>query len=229
MKRNILWSIFIFASLAAILSVGNHYNFFYVPDTLLLVVRWLVTGSLISYALMRRTLATWIMVSMVIGAEIGYDWPGFATNLHVLSEIFLRMIKVIIAPLLFGTLVTGIAQHADLRKVGRMGIKAFIYFELATTAALFIGLGAINISQAGVGLPMNHLSSEQKAAQQLPPPTPTAHDIILHVFPENIAKSVADNQVLQIVVFSIVFGVALALVREDKRKPMLVFTDSLAE
>jgi len=121
--------------------------------------------------------------------------------------------------------VSGIAGHADLKKVGRIGVKAIVYFEVVITIALFIGLAAINISKAGVGVTLPVSASTQGIAAA----RPTAEEIILHVFPENIAKSVADNQVLQVVVFSIIFGIALALVREAKRKPMLAFAESLAE
>src|SRR6185369_11587183 len=161
-----------------------------------------------------------------VGAEIGHDFPHFAVGLRLLSQIFLQMIKVIIAPLLFATLVSGIAGHADLKKVGRMGIKAIVYFEVVTTLALVIGLGAINLSKAGVGMQLPAAATAEKITAA----KPTAAEIILHVFPENIAKSVAENQVLQIVVFSIIFGIALALVKkEDKRRPMLAFTESLSE
>src|SRR5262249_2656159 len=156
----------------------------------------------------RRTLATWIVLAMVLGAEIGYDFPAFAVNLRVLAQIFLRLIKVIIAPLLFGTLVSGIAAHSDLKKFGRMGVKALIYFELVTTAALFIGLAAINLSQAGVGAAIPANPSEQIPVEKL-----SATETVLHAFPENIAKSVAENQILQVVVFSILFGIALAMVK----------------
>ncbi|HNQ61011.1 MAG TPA: cation:dicarboxylase symporter family transporter [Bacteroidia bacterium] len=173
----------------------------------------------------KKSLTAWILYSMFIGTEIGYDAPDFAVHLQVLSKIFLKLIKTIIAPLLFSTLVVGIAGHASLKQVGRMGLKSLIYFEVVTTIALFIGLFAINISQAGVGI-------------DLPPPPPgetlvgqkqTAEEVILHIFPENVAKSIADGQVLQIVVFSILFAIGLALVNEAKRKPMLDFTESLAE
>ena len=187
-------------------------------------MRWAAILALCVYATVKRSLTTWILVSMFVGAEIGYDFPRFATSLRLLSQIFLQMIKVIIAPLLFATLVSGIAGHADLKKVGRMGIKTIIYFETVTTFALIIGLAAINISKAGVGVHLAAATTEKIAAVK-----PTAAEIILHVFPENIAKSIAENQVLQIVVFSILFGIALAMVREDKRRPMLVFAESLAE
>jgi proton glutamate symport protein len=135
------------------------------------------------------------------------------------------MIKTIIAPLLFATLVFGIAGHSDLKQVGRMGWKSILYFEVVTTIALFIGLAAINISKAGMGISMPTGAHEE--LEKVPPQT--LNDIILHIFPENIAKSIAEGQVLQIVVFSIIFGIALAMVREDKRQPMLRATESLSE
>src|SRR5499427_2838364 len=132
---------------------------------------------------------------MFIGAEIGHDWPGIAVQLRLLSLIFLNLIKTIIAPLLFSTLVVGIAGHSNLKQVGRMGIKALLYFEVVTTLALFIGLAAINLSKAGVGvnLPPAAQTEQLAAAKE------TATDVILHIFPENIAKSVAEGQVLQVV------------------------------
>ena len=187
--------------------------------------RWLAVAALIAYATVRRSLTTWIIVAMIAGAEIGHDWPNAATNLRVLGSIFLRMIRMIIAPLLLSTLVGGIAGHVDLRKVGRMGVKAIVYFEAVTSIALFIGLAAINISRAGVGV---HLAPAA-ANQQVPVVHQTASDVILHIFPENIAQAIAENQVLQVVVFSIVFGIALAMVREERRRPMLNFCGSLAE
>jgi proton glutamate symport protein len=217
-------TIFLFA-LAAALSVANHYALFAVPAQVLVGSRWLAIAGLFVYACRRKSLTTWILVSMVVGAEIGHDWPAVAINLRVLSLVFLRMIKTIIAPLLFATLVVGIAGHSDLKQVGRMGIKALIYFEVVTTIALFIGLAAINISRAGFGINLPPpAKTEQLAAVKQ---TPT--DIILHIFPENIAKSIAEGQVLQIVVFSIVFGIALAMLSDKKRRPMLSFAESLAE
>jgi len=212
-------------AVAALVTVVHAYDLVALPAEALLAVRWVAIAVLIAYAVVRRSLTTWILTSMVIGAEIGHDFPAFAVNLRVLSLIFLRMIKTIIAPLLFGTLVVGIAGHTDLKKVGRMGVKALVYFEVVTTLALFIGLAAINISRAGVGVhipPVEH-KEELAAVKQ----TPT--DIILHIFPENVAKSVAEGQVLQIVVFSILFGIALGLLLEDRRRPMLTFAESLSE
>jgi proton glutamate symport protein len=210
---------------AAVLFIGDRYGLFHAPATATAVIRWFAIALLIPYAVARRSLTTWILVSMVMGAEIGHDFPAFAVNLRVLSLIFLRLIKTIIAPLLFGTLVVGIAGHHDLKQVGRMGVKALIYFEVVTTLALFIGLAAINISKAGVGV-----NAPPALHAELPPAQKqTAADIILHAFPENIAKSVADGQVLQIVVFSIIFGIALALLSDQRRRPMLTFCESLSE
>src|SRR5689334_21472525 len=211
---------------AAVLYLAGRYAGLQAPAAATATVRWLALLALIIYAFARRSLTTWILVAMVLGAEIGHDFPRFAVNLRVLSQVFLSMIKVIIAPLLFATLVSGIAGHADLKKVGRMGAKAIIYFELVTTVALVIGLAAINISKAGEGAKMPPAITAEKITAA----RPTAGEIILHIFPENIAKSVADNQVLQIVVFSIVFGIAVAMVRnEAKRSTMLAFAESLSE
>ena len=211
--------------IAAILASLNHFDLLEVPDIALTFFRWLAAASLILYSIKRKSLTTWILISMVIGASIGHDFPDIAVKLQVLSKVFLKMIKSIVAPLLFATLVYGIAGHADLKQVGRMGWKSIVYFEIVTTIALFIGLAAINISKAGVGIQPPKTMHE--ALEEVPPQS--FNDIILHIFPENFAKSVAEGQILQIVIFSIVFGIALALVREDKRMPMLNFTESLAE
>jgi proton glutamate symport protein len=181
---------------------------------------------LIVYAIRKKSLTTWILVSMVAGAEFGYELPEIGKNLQVLSDIFLRLIKTIIAPLLFATLVVGIAGHADIKQVGRMGWKSILYFEVVSTIALFIGLLAINISKAGVGvvLPPN---------PDQPPITgikaQTMSDFILHIFPENIAKAIYEGQILQIVIFSIIFGIAVAMVKEKFRSPLIKFTESLSE
>lgn len=192
---------------------------------LALTVRWAFVGLLCAYAWTRRSLTIWILAGLAAGAEIGYDAPGAAVHFQVLGSIFLRLIKVIIAPLLFGTLVVGIAGHADLKKVGRMGVKAIVYFEVVSTIAIVIGLAAINISRAGVGiqLPAAATTDLQKVAPH------SASDLILNAFPENIAKSIAEGQVLQVVLFSLLFGLALAMVPEPKRRPMLALAESLSE
>jgi proton glutamate symport protein len=221
------------AGIASALWAVNHYTGVSIHPYTLTGFRWAAIVALCGYSFFRRSLTPWIFAGMLVGAEIGHDLTfvsdaarlRIATNLQVLSAIFLRLIKTIIAPLIFSTLVVGIAGHSNLKQVGRMGIKALLYFEIVTTVALFIGLGAIHLSRAGVGLtpPPNASTATVSAAHQ------NWTDVVLHIFPENIAKSVAEGQVLQVVVFSIIFGIALALIGEEKRRPMLAFCEALSE
>lgn len=224
MQRRVLLATLILVLIAAVAGATNFLGVTPWSATTLEITRWLAIGALLLYGCLHRTLPTWILIGMILGAEIGHDFPSFALNLRLLAQIFLRVIKVIIAPLLFATLVSGIAGHADLKKVGRMGVKAIVYFEVVSTLALFIGLAAINVSRAGVGAQIPSSPTEQIQVEKL-----TAAEVVLHAFPENIAKSVAENQVLQVVVFSIIFGIALAMVKNDRKRPMLVFTESLTE
>lgn len=223
-KNNIL---FIFATLFIIvlLNLLDSFQIFSIDKSTLFLSRWVGLIAICYYGFKKKSLTTWIFISMVLGAEFGYDFPDLAVNLKVLSQIFLRLIKTILAPLLFATLVVGIASHSNLKQMGRMGIKSLIYFEVVTTIALFIGLGAINYSQAGVGieLPKVQVDKIEVAAQK------TTSDILLSVFPENIAKSISEGHVLQIVVFSIIFAIALSMLSEEKKKPMLDFCESLSE
>lgn len=178
------------------------------------------------FAWRKKSLTIWILFGLVAGAEFGYDLPHTAGGLQFLSEIFLRMIKTIIAPLLFATLVNGIAGHTDLKQVGRMGWKSLLYFEIASTLALFIGLLAINISKAGVGINLSALTGNIPAAV---PKMQTTQEFILHIFPENIAKAIAEGNILQIVIFSIIFGIALSMLNKKYKSPMLKLTASLTE
>src|SRR5687767_4468199 len=250
-----LLSIFLFTAVT-ILHFLDMWKWADLSDDVLLASRWIVVASLVLFAVYKRSLTTWILVAMAIGVEIGVDFPEGSQDLKFLSTIFLRLVKTIVAPLLFATLVVGIASHANLKQVGRMGWKSLLYFELVTTIALVIGLVAINISKAGVGIdvPADLLrdlpKSSEKALQQkiitildstgvsTPPdllsrlpdaPGKTWQDHILDVFPENIIKSVYEGSVLPIVVFSIIFGIALALLSEQKKRPFLNFAESLAE
>jgi len=226
-KSVLLTAALLLLALALLLSFARDHGVA-MPGTLLLALRWIALAVLIAYAVARRSLTVWILVAMCVGAEIGHDAPAFAVKLRFLSQIFLRLIKTIIAPLLFGTLVSGIAGNADLKKVGRLGIKALLYFELVTTAALFIGLAAINLSKAGVGAQLPPSAPAEQVSAVKPAPT-SAGDIILHIFPENIAQSVAEGQVLQVVVFSIIFAIAVRLLSEPKRRPMLSFAEGLTD
>lgn len=189
-------------------------------------LRWGGILLLVVDAFRRRSLTPWIFVAMVAGAELGFDAPAMAVGLRVFSDIFLRLIKMIVAPLILATLVTGIAGHGDLKSVGRMGIKSLVYFEVVTTLALVIGLAAINLSKAGVGLT---LPAATGAAMTAAPPPTHWQDFLLHVFPENIAKSIAEGQILQVAVFAVLFGMALAALSEDRRAPVLRLCESLSD
>ena len=212
---------------AGILTVIQEKNLAHLPVALPATARWLALLAAAVVVAPRRSLTLWIVLSMCVGIELGNDAPAVALPLKVLSDIFLRLVKTIIAPLVFATLVVGIAGHADLKQVGRMGLKALIYFEVVTTFALFIGLGAINLTQAGMGIKLPPGAAQpDKLAAAAPQ---TAADIILHIFPENIAKSIAEGQVLQVVIFALIFAIGLSLTPLHHRKAMLGWCESLSE
>ena len=210
--------------LAALATLAQAWGWIALPPLLPVSLRWIALAAFATWAAARRSLTAWIVVGMLAGVEIGHDAPAAALHLQILGQIFLRLIKTIVAPLLFATLVSGIAGHADLKQVGRMGVKALIFFEVVTTLALLIGLAAINLSRAGVGVTTPASGEAAPAVATL-----SSTDTVLHIFPENFAKAVAEDQILQVVVFSVLFGAALAMVGEGKRRPMLAFTESLAE
>ena len=175
---------------------------------------------------LRSNLTFWIFVALVAGVIVGIAAPDVAKEMDVFSKIFLNLIKTIVAPLLFSTLIIGIAGHADMKQVGRMGWKSILYFEIATTLALVFGLFFANWIRPGDHVDLSLAKTTEKVAvvQQ------GWKDIILHTFPENIAKSIAEGQVLQIVVFSILFALGLSMVTNLKHKAtMLEWTESLAE
>lgn len=220
-------ALFVAITLAVLVTVVDFYNFFDIPSRLLVALRLVALGLLVVYASFKRSLTTWIMVSMLLGVEFGHDLPEIGVKMQLMSKIFLRMVKTVIAPLLFATLVVGIAGHSDLKQVGRMGWKSILYFEIVSTIALFIGLVAINISEAGVGVclpkakPGSHSLGEVHAQ--------TFEEVVLHIFPENISKAIFEGQILQIVVFSILFGIAVAMLADRYKQPMVRFSESLAE
>ncbi|HEY5174120.1 MAG TPA: cation:dicarboxylase symporter family transporter [Terriglobales bacterium] len=220
-RENIALLIAGIAALAALLG----WRFAGEATLLCAALRWAALAALVVYGCFKRTLTAWIFIAMLLGAAIGHDFPNAATNLRVLALIFLRLIKTIIAPLIFGTLVVGIAGHSNLRQVGRLGLRSIIYFEIVTTIAIFLGLAAINISKAGVGVQL----PTTPATETVPVTKLSPQDTILNIFPENIAKAVADGAVLEVVVFSLIFAVALAMIGEQKRRPMLAFCESLSE
>ncbi len=224
-KRKTGLLVLLLLTIVAILHVLHLNHLISFPDIVLKVSRWAFIASLVLFAFSRRSLTTWILVSMVIGIGIGLDFSEFSQHLKVLSTIFLRMVKTIVAPLLFSTLVVGIAGHSSLKQVGRMGWKSILYFEIVTTIALIIGLLFINLTQAGTGI-----NVPEALLSELPASHPkTWEDHIVDIFPENIIKSIYEGNVLPIVVFSVIFGISLAMLGEKRKKPMLEFSESLSE
>mgnify|MGYP000997944191 FL=1 len=197
----------------------------HLSQDILMLFRFIALLFLLYFGWLSKKLPTWILISMLIGIEIGYDFPLLAQKLDVLSKLFLKLIKTIIAPLIFATLVVGIAGHSNLKQVGRIAWKSLVYFYFATTLALFLGLLVINYTKAGAGIHLPEGSMEEMPAVA----KQTWQDMILHIFPENIAKSIAEGQVLQVVIFSIIFGIALAMLNDKLKKPLLDFSTSLAE
>ncbi|MCI0538573.1 MAG: cation:dicarboxylase symporter family transporter [Verrucomicrobiales bacterium] len=180
------------------------------------------------WKLLRRiSLTQWIMLSMVAGILFGWLFPEASQHLRVVSNVFLRMIKCILVPLVFATLVVGIASHSDdLKAVGRLALKSIVYFELVTTLALVIGLVAVNVVRPGVGvsLPPADATGDKVTATKV-----TFQGIIEHIVPRSFFESAAANDVLQVVFFAIVFGVALTQVQGKPRDTMLNFFEGLTE
>ena len=188
-------------------------------------LRWCGFGLFVPFAVRRRSLLVWTFFAMLAGAELGVDAPQFASQTHFLADIFLRLIRMIVAPLIFGGIVTGIAGHNQLGGVGRVAVKALIFFEAATTLGMILGALAINLTQAGVGITL------PASIQAVVPAAHPANwqEILVNIFPENIAQAVAQNQILQVAVFALIFGTALATLSETKRAPLLSVLQSLTE
>jgi proton glutamate symport protein len=167
------------------------------------------------------SLTTQILIGLIAGAVLGTVWPHAGVALKPLADAFLRMIKMIIAPLLFSTLVAGIAGAGDLKALGRIGLKAIIYFEVATTAALVIGLGLANLFKPGAGLTMP--VGDTAAVTAIAKNSQTGWDIFLHLFPTSVVDAMARGDILQVVVFATFFGVALAALGPSGRPVLAVF------
>jgi len=177
--------------------------------------------------LRRISLTQWILIAMVIGVLVGWLFPDIGVALKPLSTIFLRMIKSIIVPIIFGTLVVGIAGHGDdMKRVGRLALKSIIYFEIVTTLALFIGLAAVNIVRPGDGV---NLQASPEEGQKLAGNTQSGTTFLEHVVPQSFFEAASRNEVLQIVFFSILFAVALSQVRGRPKEIVLLGCEGLAE
>ena len=179
--------------------------------------------------LKKLSITQWIIVAMIVGTLIGWLFPEFGQSLKLLSTIFLRMIKSVIVPLLFSTLVIGIAGHGDdMKKVGRLAWRSIVYFELVTTLALAVGLIAVNLIKPGAGV---SLASANVADTKgiVSTATPTLASVLEHTVPQSFFEAAAQNEVLQIVFFSVLFGIALAKVPGHPREVMLNFCESLSQ
>jgi len=175
----------------------------------------------------RLPLTTRIIISMVVGILVGMYAPEFAVKLKPLSTVFLRMIKSIIAPLIFATLVVGIAGHGDdMKRVGRLALKSIIYFEIVTTLALAIGLFAVNLVRPGDGVV---LGGSAAAGQELAHKTQSGTSFLEHLVPQSIFEAAANNEVLQVVFFAVLFAVALSKVQGRSKELMLSLCESLSD
>ncbi len=170
-----------------------------------------------------------IFISLILGIIFGCVAPDLAVKMQPFATIFLRMVKMIIAPLLFATLVVGIAGHGDVKSLGKIGLKTIIYFEVVTTLALIIGLVAGNIFQPGVGFNLNVTDRDMQTAGTLASTDAhnSIHDMIINIFPTSIVDAMATGNLLQIVVFSIVFALAICTVGKAA-EPVLKVLKSLS-
>ncbi len=175
----------------------------------------------------RLSLTAWIMVGLVVGGLVGWLRPDWGNQVFFLRDIFLNLIKSVIAPLVFSTLVVGIAGGGDLKQVGRMGVKALVYFEIVTTAALFIGLAVVNLIRPGIGVTLAAASTQsvQKIAENHPK---TIVETLVHIFPASVVDAMVRGDVLQIVAFAVIFGMAVSALGE-KGKPVLRVMESLSQ
>jgi len=254
-NKNLNIIILISFSLAILLSFLHLNLNIGIPEAVPATAWWTLIGFVLVYAWRKKSLTTWILLAMLIGVRIGIDFKDIALEMQFLSQIFLKLIKTIIGPIIFATLVVGIAGHSNMKQLGRLGWKSLLYFEVVTTLALIVGLIAINVSKAGEGIDkslietssiplspekqrqkevvdiMNHVGYpvSDSSFRSLPQKTMTWQDHVLHIFPENIVKSIYQGEVLQIVVFSIIFALGLVQLSQEKKEPLLKFTESLSE
>ncbi len=193
-----------------------------------MVITLRVVGlAFITIAAFRKpSLMLWTFLAMLAGIELGLDTPHIATQLQFFGDLFLRLVRMIVAPLIFATITTGIAGHSELRSVGRIAIKSLILFEVITTLGLIIGAFAMNLSGAGWGVVVPQAA---EAAPALAQGAQTWQQVVLNLVPENIAQAVAQNQILQIAIFSVIFGCALAVLPEQRRASLVPVLQTLSD
>ena len=178
----------------------------------------------------RLSITSWIFIGMAVGIALGFAFPNLmkaakpdeTPAVLVIAKVFLRLIKSIIAPLIFATLVAGIAGAGSVKAMGRIGLKAIVYFELATTIALFVGLATVNIVQPGVGVRLEAAKDAKPVAAM------TFETTMNHTFPQSVVEAMAQGEVLQIVVFAFLFGMACAAIGA-KARPIVDLCQSLAD
>jgi Na+/H+-dicarboxylate symporter len=172
-------------------------------------------------------LTRWIVVAMIVGIAIGGAFPAAGIAIEPLSTVFLRMIKSLIVPLIFSTLVVGIAGHGDdMRRVGRLAVRSLVYFEVVTTLALAVGLFVVNVARPGAGVDLPSVPPE---AGSMLSSSPTFASVLEHLVPQSIAEAASHNEVLQIVFWAVLFAVALSRARGAAKTTMLGFCESLSE
>lgn len=220
------YSIVYFITLALLFTTSTFGKF-----DLYSLLRIILIGYLLYVSFKRKKLSLWIFTAMLLGIEVGLTFPLFGLEMERLGTIFLRLIKTLVAPLIIATLIVGIAGHSNIKQLGRIGIKSILYFEIVTTFALGIGLLAINVTKAGEGI---HIEANTETLAHSETLIEASHtnqrDHIVEIFPENIAKSIANNEILQVVVFSILFAIGLNMVENERsKKTMLGFFESLSE
>ena len=177
-----------------------------------------------------KSLYVQVLIAIAIGVLLGHFYPGFSVQLKPLGDGFIKLVKMMIAPVIFCTIVTGIAGMQNTKKIGSVGLKAIIYFELVTTLALITGLLVINIMKPGAGMNVDLATLDAKAVEQY---TAQAHaqntkDFIFDIIPENIISVFAHNHLLQVLLFSLVMGFALSKIK-DKATPLLKGIQSLED
>lgn len=168
-----------------------------------------------------------IMLGLVLGGLLGYLSPYYGERVYFLRDIFLNLIKLVIAPLIFSTIVVGIASEGDLKKVGRMGVKSLVYFEIVTTAALFVGLLVVNLIKPGAGIGALPTDTSALASASANHPQ-TLTETIVHIFPSSVIKAMAEGDVLQIVCFSVIFAIATVTLGPAGR-PMVAWCETLSQ
>ena len=186
------------------------------------IVQTMKTAKTHNMPKLLKSLYAQVIIAILIGILIGFFYPDFATKLKPLGDGFIRLVKMMIAPVIFCTVVSGIAGMQDIKKVGRVGIKALVYFEVVTTLALIIGLAVINILKPGSGMNVNPATLDAKAVASYVTQGKSAGavDFLLHIIPENIINALSNGDLLQILFFSVLFGIALTKIGEKARPVM---------